>query len=217
MKFFTYQDGKVYLLKDELMAIKPFKDLIERDRGNRTARQGAKTIIIDGDSSGRNKQRSFMELGLIWWINNVNSPGIQDGLEDEALLHDGIHNLGLPVDWEPDKYWNAANEYYKRNKDTEAVKALKNTYVGFNLINTFVEKNLKVLRKEVEKESVDDIKFSAAQKAIDYLMNLSTDLPTKVQKLKDVIELVDKEEEEGGIYAKGKVPVPDSARPEKRH
>lgn len=206
LRFFTYENGEFKINKEEVFTLPSGKDMLQNDKGG----------MIKGDKDGRNKLFTEKRLGLVWWLIDINSPGIEQGLEGDELMRDGLKSLELPKDYDPkkDKYFMRFYEDYREmyNKASYA-KLLNNMLVGFNDTSEIVKavrNNVTKILKADKDLDADDVKMLLnSQREI---MALAGDVPKHIDRLKELQQLVRKEEKNltvargGVIVSKSMVP-----------
>lgn len=141
-----------------------------------------------------NSKDAIKEFGIIWWINNPQSPGIQEGLTGKKLILHALDNVGLPKDWQPSPLWEAANNKYKEEWDRTnvAVRIYK------SLLASFVtgDKVIMKLREQLEETlDVDDLgpqEVSIAVTTLNQLLELADKLPKRLESIMTAKDLMEK-------------------------
>lgn len=181
---FKLVNGDVQI-QSNMINSKNIKALIRRDRGG----------VMQGDANGNKKYRAFAELGLIWYCINLNSPGIQKGLDGKELVKDGITYFNLPDDWKADDAYNAVYDEYKEQYETSVVvRSIKSLLKGFDRSIKLMDKISNIINslEDSSDAKMDDV--SEFIKLNKELMNISSNLPDSVTKLKKLEETYLKEE-----------------------
>lgn len=111
-------EGYNLTIEPEMLLIKPFKALWERDKS-------------------KTKENALMELGYIYFMCDPRSDYMY--LVDDEDRHKAvIEGEGLKVDWKPDSVVIAAMEYYKSIKPL-AAQLLDDLRVAVNKIRTHLK------------------------------------------------------------------------------
>ena len=100
MRLFTYEGYKV-VISEEAFALKPFRQIWQRDR----------TI---------NKDRAIMELGFIYFMADPRSD-YQYLVDDKERMEAIKEGEGLPPKWQPDKIVTEAMNFYMSFKPISAL------------------------------------------------------------------------------------------------
>lgn len=85
-----------------IMQMEVFRQLVKRDKG------------MTGDASGRHKLRSKKELAYIYLMNNPKSQYARNFPSEKERHEQIVHELGLPENWEIDKYLQRAIDAYRK-------------------------------------------------------------------------------------------------------
>lgn len=126
MKLFKYEGFRI-IISEEAFALKPFRDIWERD-------------------TDPNKEKALLELGYIYFMMDPRSD--YQYIVDEEERHKAVkQGEGLPSRWKPDKLIKEAMTFYASFVPTAAL-LLSDTRVA-------VEKLRKLLR-EIDLNAVDD-------------------------------------------------------------
>ena len=112
LKLFRYEGYKV-LISEEAFALKPFRQIWQRDR----------TV---------NKDRAIMELGFIYFYTDPRSD-YQYLVDDKERMEAIKEGEGLPSNWQPDKIVKEAMEFYASFKPVSALLLEDTRY----LVNKF--------------------------------------------------------------------------------
>lgn len=112
LKLFRYEGYKV-LISEEAFALKPFRQIWQRDR----------TV---------NKDRAIMELGFIYFYTDPRSD-YQYLVDDKERMEAIKEGEGLPPNWQPDKIVKEAMEFYASFKPVSALLLEDTRY----LVNKF--------------------------------------------------------------------------------
>jgi len=187
LKFFKYENGNFELNKEELLLIPEAKRIIHADKGGK----------ITGDYDGRRKLWAIKQFGVAWWIVNVNSPGIQSGLEGKELMKDAMKSLEIE-DWKYSEdivFMEFVTVYKNMYKKAAYSTMLKQMLMSFNdtadVIKIIRDNTVKILKTDKDITPEDIAALMSYQKEI---VNLTGDVPKQISKLKDLQELVHKEE-----------------------
>lgn len=100
MRLFKYEAYKV-VISEEAMALKPFKQLWNRDRSV-------------------NKDKAISELAYVYFMEDPASD-YQYLVDRDERSKAIIEGEGLPVDWKPDKAVKEAMDFYSSFKTTSAL------------------------------------------------------------------------------------------------
>ena len=207
LDFFKYDNGELLINKDELYVIPSAKILIEKDRGG----------LVPGDYDGRHKLMAKKKLMFAWWVTNVNSPGIQQGLEDEELFDNAIKSLEIPKEWNwrNDKYFIAFLDDYSTwyNKHA-AMRLLKEVLISFKDTSEIVKairKQTKTTFKEKERLDAEDMRSLIASQ--NELIKVASEVPKHIERLKLLEEEVHKIEKKLKV-GRGGVRITSSMEPE---
>lgn len=114
MKLLKYEGYKV-TIEPELLVLKPFKKLWERDKS-------------------KNKERAITELAFIYFFCDPRSD-YQYITDDEARKQAIKEGEGMKEDWEPDKILYDAMDYYSSFKPTSALLLQDTRYAVDKLRN----------------------------------------------------------------------------------
>ncbi|KKM27428.1 hypothetical protein LCGC14_1574870 [marine sediment metagenome] len=207
LKFFKYENGNFEINKIELLLIPEAKQLIHNDRGGR----------VKGDHDGRKKLWAEKQFGVAWWIINVNSPGIQSGLEGKELFKDALKSLEIANwDYSKDEDFKEFVDVYKRMYNRASYsRMLKQVLMSFNdsadIIKVIRDNSVKILKSNKDLDA-DDIKILMSHQQT--IINIASDIPKHIEKLKDLQELVAKEEKELDL-GRGNVIITKSMIPNK--
>lgn len=184
---------------------------------------------FNGDYRGDKGLKFHSELGIIWWCNDINSPGIRNGLTGEELRQEAITTFNLSgvigkddngkeVEWTPTKEFIAAEKaFVKYNKSVakdvymELLAAMSNVGKFVKIMRSFIEEKLSTAN--LTDLSAEDM--MTLKSMFDELRKFSTDLPKDIKALRDAEDLVDKELEREDNEARGKKRIPNSAQPDK--
>lgn len=112
LKLFRYEGYKV-LISEEAFALKPFRQIWQRDR----------TV---------NKDKAIMELGFIYFYTDPRSD-YQYLVDDKERMEAIKEGEGLPPNWQPDKIVKEAMEFYASFKPVSALLLEDTRY----LVNKF--------------------------------------------------------------------------------
>jgi hypothetical protein len=188
-------NGEV-VLTDAAYAVKEFKQLIRRDRGG----------YMEGDANGTKKLRAIAELGLIWYCCNSNSPGIKQGLEGSELEKRGVEFFGLPSNWAADEeYTNAFNVYAETYASSGVAKAIRSVSKGLKLSMSMTNSLISQLEKISSNKDLSIEDIASYLKINKELMNVTSELPSTIEKLKDLEKLYLLEERKAKIGRGGVV------------
>lgn len=189
LKFFKYEDGKFDLNKEELMLIPEARKIIYNDKGGK----------VKGDADGRNKLWAIKQFGVAWWLIDVNSPGIQSGLEGEELLKDALHSLDIE-DWnmkEDKDFMNFLSVYKDMYSKAAYSMMLKQMLMSFkdsaDIIKVIRDNTIKILKSNKDLDS-EDIKILLSHQR--EIIGIAGDIPKQISKLKELQALVGREERE---------------------
>ena len=189
LRFFKYEDGEIKLNKEELLVIPEARKLIQNDKGG----------MVKGDIDGRNKRWAFKQFGVAWWLVNINSPGIQSGLEGDELMRDAIKSLEIENwDWKNDTdFLNFLSVYRNMYNAAAYAVMLKQMLMSFNdtseILKLIRDNSMKILRSNRDLDAEDVKMLMSYQKEI---INLAGDIPKQIDKLKDLQTIVYREEKE---------------------
>lgn len=207
LKFFKYDKGVFSINKEELLLIPSAKKIIHNDKGG----------MIKGDPDGRNKLWAEKQFGVVWWIININSPGIQAGLEGEELIADARKSLEVPTDWKPkeDVYFMAfLSLYTEMYEKASYAMLLKQMLMSFNdtaqIIKAIRDNSMKLLKNDKALDATDISALISGQKE---LINLAGDTPKQINKLKELQAMVGREEKEMEI-GRGDIHITSSMKPD---
>lgn len=197
-------------INEDLAGGKNIRALIRRDRGG----------VIEGDSTGTKKLRAFAELGYIWYCNNLNSPGINKGLEGKELDTAARDYFHLPKEWKKDDAFKVVeSEYISNYNSSVVVKTIKSLLAGFKRSLGLVD-TIDTMLVNIENQIVNTEGDQSPDKLSDFiklnkeLMNITADLPNNIEKLKKLEELYLKEEAKKQI-GRGNTVVVNSMNPDK--
>ncbi len=201
--FFKLEDGDIQINDGVAMNIKLARMIIRRDRGGK----------IFGDAKGLKKMFAKRELAYVWYLVNVNSPGIRQGLTGQELHDKAVHDLDLPDDYKPDKTVKEFIEYYRDYHDTAVVKTIKQLIKGFKIIYDSNDTLLNYIKQEVKKpdKSIDEI--MSINKAQKELMSISNDVPKLAAQLKELLMEFNSIDNNLGVGL-GNVPITSSMIPD---
>ncbi|GAF83219.1 unnamed protein product [marine sediment metagenome] len=208
LKFLKFENGEVILNKEELFFIPEAKVLLAADKGG----------MVKGDVDGRGKRWAFKQFGVAWWMVNTNSPGIQSGLEGTALVQDALKSLQIEHiewDWKNDTpFINFLTIYKRMYKRAAYSEMLKQMLMSFNdtseIIKLIRDSTTKILRSDKVLDA-DDVKILMGYQR--EIINLTGDIPKQIDKLKNLQELVTREEKNIEI-GRGGVTITKSMQPD---
>ena len=207
LKFFKYDKGVFSINKEEVLLLPSAKKIIHNDKGG----------IIKGDPDGRKKLWAEKQFGVAWWITDINSPGVQTGLEGEELLIDAIKSLNVPTDWDHKKdiYFMAfLGDYTEMYEKASYAMLLKQMLMSFNdtamIIKAIRDNSIKLLKQDKSLDATDISALIAGQKE---LINLAGDTPKQINKLKELQAMVGREEKEMEV-GRGDIAITSSMRPD---
>lgn len=107
-------------------AIKPFKDIVRRDRGSKN------------DSQGRKKYQASRELAFIYFMEDPRSPYFS--LAEDSRKEKSIEVIfGEDSDWKPDDLVEEAREVYRDSIETNPVRLLRSAHKAINDIREYLE------------------------------------------------------------------------------
>ncbi len=202
MKIFAIQDGVLVLDREEIALIKEFNNVLRR------------VIPCEDDPTGRLKVRAFQEFNYIYSICDYNSYPNKNGLSEEEAHYWAVDNAGLPPDWKPDQVVFEAMQAYSRLVDTpsrelsrELLISIRNTYKIVRKVREKVDEKLE--HDELDNSDIDEL-ISYQNK----LMAIADKVPSMVNSLKNVIEMIDKEEDINKEYVRGGNEIDESMNPD---
>lgn len=206
LRFFKYENGEFSINREEIFILPSARAMLMSDKGG----------WIYGDNDGRKKLFTEKRLGLVWWIVDINSPGAQQGLEGKELLKDGLKSLDFPDNYNPskDKYFMAfLDDYTDMYEKAAYAKLLKQMLISFNdsayMIKRIRDNNIKILKNNKDLDAEDIKALTASQKE---LINTAGALPSQIDKMRELQQLVRKEEKEVKL-ARGNVAITKSMTP----
>jgi|WetSurMetagenome_2_1015567.scaffolds.fasta_scaffold92228_4 hypothetical protein len=188
---YNTQDGRISFAIPELADVKEFKMLFRSDRG------------MKGDHDGRDKIRAYAELGVIWWINEPNSPGIRKGYSDKDLLNDARKNFMLPDDWKPTAEFKNANTWYKEHRASIGKETYQELIRAIGTAKSYVGKVREKLETKLDNPNLEDAELKVVGGLIDKLLEIASTLPSRLKSLKDAESLIDAEAKERGNTIRG--------------
>lgn len=126
MRLLKYEGYKV-VVDPEILVLKPFKKLWERDKS-------------------KSKDKALLEIAFIYFMSDPRSDYqyITDEDNRKKMIKEGE---GLPTNWEPDKVVNEAMEFYKSFKPASAL-LLEDTRVAVD--------KLRSLLRDIDLGALDD-------------------------------------------------------------
>jgi len=206
LRFFKYEKGQFSINREELLLLPSARQMIYADKGGH----------ITGDNDGRKKLWCEKQFGLAWWVVDINSPGIQAGLEGEELFDDAYRSLELPIDWKyhTDVLFMAFLEDYGEMYEKAAyARLLKQILMSFNdtaeIVKIIRDNSMKLLKADRDLDAKDISALLAGQKE---LIAVAGDVPKHIEKLKALQAMVRKEEKEIEI-GRGGIEVTSSMDP----
>ena len=187
--FFKLIDGDITFNKGVVLNLALPRKIIRRDRGGK----------LNGDWDGTKKLFAMRELCYAWYLVNVNSPGVKQGLVGRELHEKAVHELQLPPDYKPDALINEFIEYYRSYHDGAVVKTIKQLISGFKIIFDSNEVLLSHIKKAVKQADVGVDKIMEINKAQRELMNVSNTIPKLAAELKALLIEFNSIEENLGV------------------
>ena len=118
--------GSDIVLTVEILSLKPFRELIERD-------------------NSKNKIYSRQEMLYIYHFASYKSLGVKKGMADFKLKEHAIDNSGLPLDYQPDALVMEAIKVYKDIQYT----ALDEQYVLLQTVSNTRNKALETIKNKL--------------------------------------------------------------------
>ena len=172
--FFRVDDEEELEIIEEARLHKPFKKIIERDRGSK------------GDSQGRKKLLAKKELAYIYWEGLYSSHyKIQD--DDSSRLAAIKSDLDLPDDWKPDDVVLEGLELFIQSQVTPSMELLNVALEGVKKLKSYI--------KDIDLQEVVDSgprKGSLVHSPTEYKKILDS-LPATIESLQKNQDLVKKE------------------------
>lgn len=165
---------------DYARTIKPFKDIIRRDRGSKN------------DSQGRKKYQASRELAYVYFMEDPQSPYFSLPEEERS---DKIIEEIFPEGWEPDEKVEEARKVYSDSVESISVKLLRSAYKSIHELRNYFE--------TVDLSERDD-NGKPIHKAKDVIKSLS-DLGDVVDGLERLEERVLAERDDEGSDIRGDV------------
>ena len=206
LRFFKIIENELEINKEELYLIPSAKALVVDDKGG----------VIHGDYDGRKKLMAKKKLGLAWWVVDINSPGVQAGLEGDELMEDGIKSLAIPNDWEwkkDAKFKAFLEDYMEMYNKASYIRLLKNILIAFNdsaaIIKAIQDQARKTLKDKIDLDPEDMKLLITAQNQI---IDIAGNVPKHIEKLKNLQNIVAREEKEKSL-ARGDRLVTSSMQP----
>lgn len=204
INFIKLIEGEVTIVKEELLEIPEFAEVIRKDKGG----------IIQGDYDGRKKLFAKKQFALGWWVIDLNSPANLAGYTKKECLEDGIKQLGFPDGWKPDPVFKDFLLKYEQLYERYAIAVMvKEILRSFQLSAKSIEKirnNIERLQKQ-EVLNHDDINTMMA--SLKEVIKFATDIPKQISSLKDSLEDARREEKDTK-FARGNVAITKSMMPE---
>lgn len=207
LRFFKYENGDVEINKEELYLIPSARALVQGDRGG----------MIHGDHDGRKKLMAKKQLGLVWWIIDINSPGVQNGLEGNELIEDGYRALDIPKEWDyskDEKFLEFLEVYSEMYNRASYNRLLKEILIAFNdsseTVKAIRKQVKKILKNKVDLDAEDMKTLVTSQNQI---IAIASEVPNHIKRLKELQQLVAKEEKETTV-ARGGITVSSSMVPD---
>lgn len=215
-ELFEVKDGMLVLNNDVVRGIRPFKTLLEKDRGGK----------IDGDHDGRKKFYAHAQFMYMYLANHPNSI-LADAPIDQ--LHDlAVEKSGLPEGWKKGKLYKEVEEAYVEGLELTStykayIEAKRTLYsigddmVLFSKQRDRIKKSLESVNTQLENTDMDspDYKEIIAReemltqrlmKVTAEIQGITDRLPNNYNTINELKKIIVKEnEQKAGIRGGGKL------------
>jgi hypothetical protein len=180
MKIFVNDGGVLKLDREEIALIKEFNNLLRRNKP------------CNEDKDGNKKIMNFKEFNYVYCISDYSAYPKQKGLNDKESHAWAISNASLPNDWKPDELVKAAILKYQEVNMSAARELATETQASLHLATKLIKR----LRENIEKEldNPDASILTQLVTNLEKIMDIAKALPSQIQSLQKVKELIDKEE-----------------------
>lgn len=204
MKLFKMsEDGVLTLNKDEATLNPLIREIIKRDKGGK----------IEGDMSGQKKEYAFREFKYVYYTCDFDAYPSQHGLSTKAAHSYAIKEAELPEAYEPDEVIRALMKQYRREHLTPS-KEIIIELVGVFSFNLDIVKSIRNnLQNLMNNSGLTKDQISELIKYQQQLLDVSTEIPNQVKKLRQTLSLVQEEEQTIQIRRGGEE-VDPSMRPD---
>lgn len=177
MDIFVIREGKLRLNSDEILTIKPFAEIYERDKS------------ID-------KHRAFKEFNYLYQLCDYKSLPNQEGFRDKDAKSYAIEVADLELDFKPDNLILKAIEVYKKNRYNVLRESVLQLKKSFKTIINVVASAQKRLETNLADDNANNETVTASIEIISKLLSLSNSLNTQIKLLGETLKQIDKEEQE---------------------
>lgn len=204
MKIFTVKEGLLVLNLEELRGIRPFRDVLARDKGS------------EGDHDGRKKYRAFKEFYYIYYVADFSSFGNLSKYNEKELHIHAVKESGLEDTYKPDALIKECIDWYKCAQLElapsipflqAAIGTLKSSHRVVEKLGEGIEHILETL-KTPEGETPNIAEILAVSKTaadqLELLLDISARIPKAIENLEALEERVKKEQSKDEIVRGGK-------------
>lgn len=185
MEFFKFTDGVVELDRKEIALYPNCQEILKRD----------KTY---------NKAQAYKEFTYVYFVCDFRAYPTTNGLSAASAHHYAVVHSGLPTQYEPDPTVRQLMEQYKKEHLSIGKKSTATLLRIFGFNDIILEKlegniNLMLQNAALTKDQISEL--IAYQKQ---LLEIATNVPVQVKKLKEAMTLLESEDKEIVIGRGGK-------------
>lgn len=194
LKLMRVRDGKLVIIRDQILDIKEFRDVWSRVRKTK------------GDYDGRLKKVNTLEFKYIIYMSDEDTEANIYALDDNHITRSQtiIRDLDFPKGWKPDdKVKKAIKKMREIEKDwLPELAVLRSIRVSLRLSNKLVQifqDSLRDLMEAVEDEAVGsaDERLKTVKKYSDALedytgkvLKMSSSIPKSLKQIEEAIDMI---------------------------
>lgn len=194
MKLFKFENGDIALDHDEVALIKEFKAILRRDKDPK-------------------KCTAFAEFNYIYQMCDKQSVINQRGLNDKEAHLVAIDVTGLNIAYKPDDLVLAAMRRYEQFRPSPLEQIAKEIRGAFNTSHKVVKALRYKVESYIDKAEISGEDLQNATAALDRLLALADSIPKKMGSLKEIEDIVIKEDK-GFDLQRGGEEILDSMDPD---